>query len=93
MSHTLGPWTVEYPMEFELAIVEANKPTYEWRFIATIDHGGDNFPTHVAVANARLIAAAPDLLSAAKAIAAAPYGLALGDLEQLNAAIAKAEGA
>lgn len=42
-------------------------------------------------ANARLIAAAPDLLEACKRIAADGHGTAIGDLEFLCAAIAKAE--
>jgi hypothetical protein len=62
---TPGPWTVEDPMDFELAIVEANKPTYEWRFIATcsLPDGDDDqaFTGREIHANARLISAAPDL--------------------------------
>lgn len=43
-------------------------------------------------ADAKLIAAAPELLEACKRIVAAPFGVALGDLEVLKAAVAKAEG-
>jgi hypothetical protein len=64
--HTPGPWSVEDPIEHELSIVEAGKQDYEWKFIATVPYGGQNdgdFPRSVADANARLIAAAPDLLT------------------------------
>lgn len=64
-SPTPGPWCVEEPMEHELAIVEANKQTHEWKFIATVPCDGDQdageFPTPIAQANARLIAMAPDM--------------------------------
>ena len=68
-NHTPGPWAVEDPMGFELSIVEANKETYEWKFIAhcTLPDGeDDDFPRDVVEANARLIAAAPALLEACK---------------------------
>jgi len=51
----------------------------------TIATGSDN------AEHARLIAAAPKMLAALKLIDAAPYGVALGDLEAVRAAIAKAE--
>jgi hypothetical protein len=60
--HTPGPWSVEEPMDFELSIVEANRPVHEWQFIACIPHGGKkegDFPKVIAEANARLMAAAP----------------------------------
>lgn len=67
--HTPGPWSVEEPMDFELSIVEESKPVHEWQFIACIPHGGKkegDFPKVIAEANARLIAAAPDLLALAR---------------------------
>ena len=39
-----------------------------------------------------MLCAAPDLYEALRAIVAAPYGIALGDLERAQAALAKAEG-
>lgn len=69
--HTRGPWAVEDPMEHELSIVEAGKPSYEWKFIACVPYGGLNdgdFSRPVAEANARLIAAAPELLAALQLI-------------------------
>lgn len=73
--HTPGPWSVEDPLGPEaLWIVEAGKQTYEWRCIAMVcqdDPTNDEDRDPVApiteaeqIANARLIAAAPDLLAA-----------------------------
>lgn len=66
MGHTPGPWAVEDPMGFELSIVQANKPTYEWEFIAslTLPEDGEGFPREVVEANARLIALSPEMLDA-----------------------------
>lgn len=70
--HTPGPWCVEDPMDFELTIVEAGKETHEWRFIASCSlPDGDNdqdFTSGEVQANARLIAAAPELLAACQEI-------------------------
>lgn len=95
--YTSGPWTVEDPMKGELSIVQANKPTYEWRFIASIPDADleDGFPQETVEANARLIAAAPELLEALKALLdIAPFGSTNADREihrQAEAALAKAE--
>lgn len=55
-------------MDFELAIVEASKPIYEWRFIATcpLPDGDETqaFTRREIHANANLIAAAPDMAEA-----------------------------
>lgn len=81
--HTPGPWTIESPLSDQMSIVEAGKLSHEWRFIAQVDNGDleDGFPQEVAEANAKLIAAAPDLLEAlqnlayyATRIAPPPYG-------------------
>lgn len=70
--HTSGPWCVEDPMDFELTIVEAGKETHEWRFIAScsLPEGDDDqdFTSGEVQANARLIAAAPELLEALQAM-------------------------
>jgi hypothetical protein len=58
-------------MGFELTIVEAGKPTYEWRFIASCglpDEEDNDFTLEEVEANARLIAAAPDLLDGCNAL-------------------------
>jgi hypothetical protein len=59
---TPGPWCVEDPMDFELAIVEAGKQSYEWRFIAScsLPESDDDqaFTGREVHANAAYIAAA-----------------------------------
>lgn len=67
-AHTPGPWAIEYPLGDDVhVIVQADKPTYEWAFIATItedtDEGSNRIPPEVARANAQLIRSAPDLLA------------------------------
>jgi hypothetical protein len=81
--HTPGPWVFD---NLGCISAETRDP------VATVDAPVDFDDLKEIHANARLIAAAPDLLAACKAISAAPYGVALGDLETLNAAIVKAEG-
>lgn len=66
-THTKGPWEVQDPLGPDiLSIVEAGKQAHEWRHIATIPSDGEEIYILEAEANARLIAAAPDLLEAAK---------------------------
>jgi hypothetical protein len=58
-------------MGFELTIVEAGKPTYEWRFIASCglpDEEDNDFTLEEVEANARLIAAAPELYDGCNAM-------------------------
>jgi hypothetical protein len=64
--HTPGPWTVEDPMgPKSLWIVEAGKPTHEWRCIAMVFSDDPKDPNPILSdeqqANARLIALAPQL--------------------------------
>lgn len=71
MSHTPGPWELQDPMgDEELWVVEQGRQPYDWRCIATVaivgGEIGDITPTE-GNANARLIAAAPDLLAALEA--------------------------
>ena len=95
---TPGPWSVEQPMDFELTIVEAGKPTYEWRFIATCglpDEKGD-IPKKQVIANVNLIAAAPELYHALEGLVAWADDLRrmdpAEDLRKARAALAKARG-
>lgn len=95
--HTPGPWAVEDPIGGELSIVEASKPTHEWKFIAAIylrqGNDPDEFPHAVSKANARLIAAAPDLLAALHKIVSDGDYTAPEEMKRIaRAAIAKAEG-
>jgi hypothetical protein len=100
MSHTAAPWEVPAANVFRVVAPGApheNKPDgacppYPWAIIAETDPqsvGGEQ-----AAANARLIAAAPDLLSALKALRAEvpPYSLGSALLGRVTDAIAKAEG-
>ena len=99
MKHTKGPWKViESKLVEKLSIIEIDGD-----LIFAELSSGDSVPTEEHKANARLIAAAPDLLEACKAAKThyamicevlcannpPPGGLPI--LEQLKQAIAKAE--
>ncbi len=89
--HTPGPRSIEDPISDSLLIVEAGKEAYEWRSIAIVPTPDGDFTIGEPEANARLICAAPDLLSALKSV------IALSDRKHkawdaAKAAIAKAEG-
>lgn len=95
--HTPGPWRVE-PYQGEDIEAEV---CGKWREVATlIDNAAmhDQRPIGTAFirdANARLIAAAPDLLRACKMVADMAVSwqpLTPGDIAEVKAAIAKAEG-
>lgn len=100
MTHTPGPWIVGAEQDNRAAIVS----NCEYYHVAHVLRGGaikkHRRTRQQTLANARLIAAAPDLLTACKAYEAywAPTGKWSGDpalLEirrQMQAAIAKAEG-
>jgi hypothetical protein len=69
MSHTPGPWTVEQDVVNNGDILIM---TPEFRPLAEVDvrqspEDTDGIPREIALANARLIAAAPELLEACKA--------------------------
>ncbi len=84
MPHTSGPWVTN-----QSGLVTAGKNRLHIAQTATIGMG------HAADANARLIAAAPDLLAALRELLADPY---LSDpintdrMAQARAAITKATG-
>ena len=79
MSHTPGPWTVPY---YGGCIYDKHGV----RILELADYNGYDL-----VADARLIAAAPDLLAALKAMLA-DGGDIVSVIEQAEAAIAKATG-
>lgn len=85
-----GKWGDEYP---SLRLVGPSLDLKVEAYKAMIIYG--EIPFEVALANARLIVIAVnshyELLEACKRISDASYGVALGDLEFLRAAIAKAE--
>jgi hypothetical protein len=86
MSHTAGPWIPVVGMWNPDAITIIDS-SHQEDFIAVVPKHFKNFE-----ANARLIAACPDLLAALEAIVS-PYGGVYGTLdiiEQAKAAIAKA---
>lgn len=90
---TSGPWCVEAPFgggatdEGDLSIVQAGLQTYEWQFIAHLPYGPPSegaVPLAQVKANARLIAAAPDMLAVLEsALAAWPQ---LDTDEEINGA-------
>jgi hypothetical protein len=99
--HTPGPWAVEDPMgaDVGLAVVQDGLKSHQWEFIAlaTKSEGKDRRSRFISAgeqaANARLIAAAPDLLAACQAfIAADDFKECVEAGEMVAKAIAKATG-
>ncbi len=102
--HTLGPWGYQDPMGPDILSIVANPDgeAYEWVHIAqigteTVDDDTRSFDEHEA--NARLIAAAPDMLAALRQAELASAELCQGQdpanacwdtLRQIQAALAKA---
>ena len=84
--NTPGPW-----FNVDHTEIRADYPNQNGTHVATIwAHGCDQTK-----ANARLIAAAPDLLAALETrlpVAASAYGAMTNDLDAARAAIAKARG-
>lgn len=94
--HTPGPWTIE-PDDWDHDIVVEATHDCQYHPVAKLDHNPSCRTFEEVVANARLIAAAPDLLEALKTVMEA----LIADLPQAEggptvqgalAAIAKAEG-
>lgn len=92
-THTPGPWRAaigddddQRAGEFELACLEHH--IYGTNIYAPGEYYSDSHAEHLA--NAHLIAAAPELLAALKAIQ--KYVLSEHDMGLVDAAIAKAEG-
>ena len=89
--HTPGPWEVDYEGPCRLAIIAPNDvdgAMVAFTNLQNVDGDMDE-------ANARLIAAAPDLLKAIKIARTwinLDYPLNQDDVDTVDAAIAKAEG-
>lgn len=81
--HTPGPWRWREGGFPRLEAIEPNR--------AIVWYTNDDDGLHATEGDKRLLEAAPDLLAACEAISAAPFGVALGDLDRLRAAIAKAK--
>jgi hypothetical protein len=84
-AHTPGPWTAEH--DSEGWIIDGPHPTGRWAICKSISNESRD------VANMALIAAAPDMLKALKALVSASDGHP-GSVQQrraARAAIAKAE--
>ena len=91
--HTPGPWEVDYETEYLTA------PSRVWINAECLQHVAliDGMPSATKDANARLIAAAPDLLAVAQELAASAeywseYDVPIGIVDRLRSAIAKATG-
>lgn len=86
--HTPGPW------ELLPGVAEHEIKSQDGDYIAyVVGHSWGAISSEQGDANARLIAAAPDLLEELRAIERFNTPLPCGLLEQARAAIAKAEGA
>lgn len=101
--HTPGPWGYEDPMGPDILTIVANPsdPAYDWVWVAQIGTDGvededgkiiDQRPFWEHEANARLIAAAPDMLAALKGIRAHRPDYADSAWDAVDEAISKAEG-
>ena len=90
--HTLGPWTVRLASHSGSYYVEAPSPTAAKWLVSEVSGRG----RQTNLANAHLIAAAPDLYAVAKemreACAYIDSGISQEMRDRINAAIAKAEG-
>lgn len=91
MTHTPGPWTIEeYGDELPTLVIHRGETENRICFMATPGSHGD--PAMIE-ADARLIAAAPDMLAALKAMHEAPYDQPIGAwFHAIRAAIWKTEG-
>jgi hypothetical protein len=82
IKHTTGPWTIDERFPGSYAI----EPNVAWLGASSSHQPGENF------ANARLIAAAPELLAALQSIMSSESAILTELREQAERAIAKAKG-
>ena len=88
VKHTPGPWHIS--SDDPLAVRAEDGDGDDWEVANAVDYCG--FPEIQSKANARLIAAAPDLLAALERLAESPMFLAIEGHAEATAAIAKAKG-
>lgn len=92
MTHTPGPWKVMYGKKYPRAIVRVNSTNEPGGINSIVRWNGIGLPSSPeAVANARLIAAAPDLLEALHGVLRVT-DRKTDEFDAARAAIAKAEG-
>lgn len=91
VKHTPGPWHVDPKAPEESFFEDVSILRHDGLAVAVAVHNGDVLPPEPE-ANARLIAAAPDLLAVAQKVVNNWGDLHHKDLMQLRAAIAKATG-
>lgn len=89
--HTPGPLAFEDPLGPEILSIVVGKEPYDWRHVAQISADWDEIPKAQAKRNARLIAAAPDLLEALRAVVRVA-DRKTAEFDLARAAIAKALG-
>jgi len=100
-THTPGPWEIEGPASYragEVAIGTVANDNDSWSELATVVVRVDGLPSPEGEANARLIAAAPDLLAACRLALVQFSSLAesgipvMHQIKELSTAIRKATG-
>lgn len=98
VKHTPGPWVAYHQSDHHEWQIGAGLPPDKadndghYELIVAETFGGLGRDDVQSDANARLIAAAPDLLEALKALRSACMGMVPDCADQVDAAIAKAEG-
>jgi hypothetical protein len=93
MPHTQGPWTVGGTFKNGCIIAAPGKRASQIVAIVESCIGYDPDPTPESQANARLIAAAPDLLAACQAALKVMCVDGENDLEEWNVTLSKIEAA
>lgn len=89
--HTPGPWELAYELDGDGDAVRVSRAGHNFDVALVYGHGGDALSDHERNANARLVAAAPDLLSALRAVVEIADRKTV-EFDAARAAIAKAEG-
>lgn len=90
--HTPGPWFIDIESE-KLWDICVDRGEDLWVVVQMTQAVGSTALTAEDIANARLIAAAPDLLEALKAVLSEVEGCCCSSERRARAAIAKATGA